>query len=60
MNQQPDIIKIVGENVTTESYGIAVQKGNTELLDKINAGLKNVQEDGTFDELLEKWGLAEK
>ena len=60
MNQQPDIIKIVGENVTTESYGIAVKKGNTELLDKINAGLKNVQEDGTFDELLEKWGLAEK
>ncbi len=50
-------IKIVGENLTDEGFGIAVKKGNTELLDKINAGLKNVKEDGTYDELLEKWGL---
>lgn len=60
MNQQPDVIKIVGDNVTTESYGIAVKKGNTELLDKINKGLKNLKENGKFDELLKKWDLAEK
>ena len=29
-----------------------------ELLEKINAGLANVKENGTYDELLKKWGLA--
>ena len=33
----------------------AVQKGNSELLDKINAGLKNVKENGTYDDLVKKW-----
>ena len=30
-------------------------KGNTELLEKINAGLANVKENGTYDELYAKW-----
>ncbi len=59
MNKQPDVIKIVGDNLTEEGYGIAVKKGNSELLEKINKGLKNVKENGTYDKLLEKWGLAE-
>ena len=41
-----------------EDLGFAVQKGNAELLEKINAGLANVKENGTYDELLKKWGLA--
>lgn len=57
INKQPDTIKIVGETLNEEQYGIAVQKGNTELLDKINAGLKNLKENGEFDKLLEKWNL---
>ncbi|MBV9788345.1 MAG: basic amino acid ABC transporter substrate-binding protein, partial [Chloroflexi bacterium] len=32
-------IKIVGEPFTTEDYGIAVQQGDTELLNAINAGI---------------------
>ena len=49
--KQPD-----GEEMEASApYAIAVQKGNTELLDKINAGLAKVQSDGTFDELLQKW-----
>lgn len=57
MSKQPGKIKIVGDILNEESYGIAVNKENTELLDKINTGLKNVIEDGTYDELLKKWGL---
>lgn len=54
--KQPDKIKMVGEEMEASApYAIAVQKGNTELLDKINAGLAKVQSDGTFDELLQKW-----
>lgn len=55
MNKQPNKIKMVGEALNAESYGFAVQKGNEELLNKINAGLANLIADGTYDELIEKW-----
>ena len=56
IKSQPDKIKIVGDEMEPEApFAIAVQKGNSELLDKINKGLANVQSDGTFDELLTKW-----
>ena len=48
-------LKIVGEPFTEEFYGIAIRKGNTELLNKINAGLKKVIDSGKRDELIKKW-----
>lgn len=35
--------------------GYVVQKGNTELLNKLNSGLKKVKEDGTYDKIYDKW-----
>ena len=55
MKKQPDKIKMVGEALNAENYGFAVQKGNKELLDKINAGLKNIKDDGTYDKLIDEW-----
>ncbi len=55
MSKQPDKIKMVGKPLNAENYGFAVKKGNKELLDKINAGLANIKEDGTFDKLVDKW-----
>jgi ABC-type amino acid transport substrate-binding protein len=49
---QPGVIKIVGEPLTSESYGFAVRSGNTELLNKINKGLENVKASGKYDELM--------
>ncbi|MBT3274544.1 MAG: transporter substrate-binding domain-containing protein, partial [Spirochaetales bacterium] len=40
-----------------EFYGVAVKKGNKEVLDTINAGLKKVLDAGKDDELLKKWRL---
>ena len=57
--KEKNAIKIVGDVLNKEQYGMAVQKGNSELLEKINTGLANIQENGTFQELLEKWNLAE-
>ena len=57
MSKQPGKIKIVGDILNEESYGFAVNKENKELLDKINAGLQNVIDNGTYDQLLAKWGL---
>lgn len=39
----------------TEEYAIAVKKGNTELLDKINAVLKEMKDSGEIDKLAEKY-----
>ena len=48
-------LKIVGEPFTEEYYGIVVKKGNKELLDLINAGLKKVEDSGKLAELQKKW-----
>ncbi|MDD2218432.1 MAG: basic amino acid ABC transporter substrate-binding protein [Eubacteriales bacterium] len=55
IKKQPDYVKTVGEPEGAESYGFAVQKGNKELLDKINTGLQNMIDNGTYDELIAKW-----
>jgi polar amino acid transport system substrate-binding protein len=36
---------------------IAVRKGNTEMLTRINDGLARMKADGTLDALLRKWNL---
>jgi len=38
-----------------EQYGLAVKKGNTELLDKLNKGLADIKTDGTFDKIYTKY-----
>jgi polar amino acid transport system substrate-binding protein len=48
-------LKIVGDSFTEEYYGILVQKGNSDLLSKINEGLAAVQDKGTDKTLEEKW-----
>ena len=60
MKQQSGEFKTVGDVLNAESYGMAVQKGNDELREKLNAGLKNIVENGTFAELCEKWEMANK
>ena len=34
-----------------EYYGLAVKKGNAELVGKLNEGLKKIKEDGTYDKI---------
>ncbi len=55
IGQNPDKLKTVGEVFTDEYYGIAVCKTNTELLNKINAGLAAVKSQGLIEELTTKW-----
>lgn len=38
-----------------EQYGIAVKKGSTELLEKLNQGLAAIKSDGTFDQIYTKY-----
>lgn len=48
-------LQIVGEPFTDEYYGIAVKKGNSEILAMINAGLAEVLKKGTDEKLKDKW-----
>ncbi|MBU1319488.1 MAG: basic amino acid ABC transporter substrate-binding protein [candidate division Zixibacteria bacterium] len=47
--------RMVGETLTTESYGIAVRQTDTLLLGKINAALEKLEREGFLDELQAKW-----
>ena len=40
---------------TEEEYGFVVAQGEDELLEELNKGLKESQEDGSYAEIYEKW-----
>jgi polar amino acid transport system substrate-binding protein len=48
-------LKTVGTTFTEENYGIAVAKGKTDLLNRLNAGLKKVKDEGLITQLSKKW-----
>jgi len=46
----------VAATVTTdEQYGIGVKKGNDQLLEAINQALADMDADGTYNEIFDKW-----
>ncbi|OGN96906.1 MAG: ABC transporter substrate-binding protein [Chloroflexi bacterium RBG_13_51_18] len=55
VGKNPDKLKIVGTTFTDENYGIAVAKGKTDLLAKINAGLQAIIAEGLIEEFSMKW-----
>lgn len=55
INRNKDKLKTTGEVFTEESYGIAVCKTNTELLDKFNKALAELEKEGFIKKLEEKW-----
>lgn len=49
-------VKTVGEVFSAEDqYGIAVKKGNAEMLEVINAGLEKLKANGEYDKIYQKW-----
>ncbi len=49
------VVDTFGSEEEAENYGIAIAKENTELLDKVNAALAEMKEDGFIDELTAKY-----
>jgi arginine/lysine/histidine/glutamine transport system substrate-binding/permease protein len=47
-------VKVVGEQITEEYYGIALPK-NSPLVDEINNALITLLEDGKYEAIYEKW-----
>lgn len=48
-------LKRLDDSLTSEEYGFAMKKGNTELAQKVNAALKTLKENGEYDKIYEKW-----
>lgn len=46
---------VADQSFQPEQYGIAVKKGNAELLAKINEGLSGIKSDGTYDQIFAKY-----
>lgn len=51
-----DKIKMVGDVFAAEDqYGIAVKKGNTEILEMLNNGIAKLKANGEYDKIYKKW-----
>ena len=46
---------VADKEFVPEQYGIALKKGNTELLEKINKGLADIKADGSYDKIFAKY-----
>ena len=53
--QQDDTMQIVGDDLTTDPYGAGVKDKDTEFGDFVSGVIEETFEDGTWDELYEKW-----
>ncbi len=54
-------VKELSERLTSESYGMAMTKSNTELQTKVNDALQKLKDNGEYQKIYEKWfGGVEK
>lgn len=52
-------LKILDTEFAVEDYAIAVDKGNTELLNAINTAMAELKADGTFQDIVDKYITAD-
>ncbi|RYD03958.1 glutamine ABC transporter substrate-binding protein [Desulforamulus aquiferis] len=55
VQQGNEDIKLVGDILSAEEYGIAVPKDKPEVLEKLNGALKTLKENGKYAEIYKKW-----
>ena len=58
-DQYGNDVKLIEGLFEKEEYVIAVNKGNSDLLQKINGALRTVMEDGTFENIVKKYVAAD-
>jgi ABC-type amino acid transport substrate-binding protein len=51
---KPDL-EVIRVIPTGENYGFAFEKGNDDLREAVNGALDEIKQDGTYDEIFEKW-----
>ena len=53
-------LKIIDESYTDEEYAIAIKKGNTAMVEAVNAALAELKSEGKLDEIVAKYIQAEE
>lgn len=53
-------LKVVGDPITDDFYGVGILKDDTEFQEKISDAMGTLLEDGTYEKLLDKWNLSEQ
>ena len=48
-------LAIMKQELANESYAIGFKKGNTDLVNKVNAALNEIKSDGTLDKIFDKY-----
>ena len=56
-DENKDAIRVINIPLTVERYAIGVQKGNTDLMNKVNGALKELQNEGKIAEILAKYDM---
>ena len=51
--------EVVGQQIEAGPYGIGVRKDDTQLRNAMQAALKAVIADGTYDQILQKWNVTQ-
>ncbi len=51
----PEILKILPDAMTTEQYAIGFKKGNSELLAQVNKALSEIKADGSLEKIMLKY-----
>ena len=52
--KNPELM-LVRPQFDDEFYGVAVKKGNAELLAKVNEALAEIAADGRYDQFVDRW-----
>jgi glutamate transport system substrate-binding protein len=53
--QYKGLLKVVGKGYTDEAYGVGIKKGDTEMVDKVNAALQEYIDSGAWKKSLDTW-----
>jgi len=54
-DKDTDATKVIEINLTEEEYAFGVDKAQPELLEKVNAFVKKIKEDGTLEDICDKY-----
>jgi glutamate transport system substrate-binding protein len=52
---QDDSLEMVGDELTTEPYGVGIKDGDKQMKQFVDGVLKKVEEDGRWEETYQKW-----
>ncbi len=58
MGYVDDTVTLLSDSFASQPYGVAVKKGNTELIGVVNSLIANMRSSGDMDAMVSKWELV--